>query len=133
MRTLVLSAALVLSTGCGKPSAGGAPEEAQAHDVLEAYGKNPAAADERYKGKRLALYVPGVKLGRDGPATVAVYAPGYTGGARGQFYFVSEAEAAARKPAGPTYTITGRCEGLSGNVVVFRDCTAVLWVPPPKK
>lgn len=132
----VLIAVCVFAVGCGSKLSG-TIAEVQAFDVLTAYAKNPAAADKQYKDKRLKVLVSEVAIRRRGeirdngdtPAndeTVAVFSP-----ARGDmtpsryalFYFVSENEVAKLKP-GTQYAITGDCEGLSGNTVVFRDCTA---------
>lgn len=123
MRWLML-VVLMCVAGCGKMRPTDPASEAEVHDVLTAYAKNPADADRQYKGKHLRMSVAGVKMSRDGNDTIATHSPPYVEPQRhAQFFFVNETEAATLAP-GKTYTITGRCDGLSGNVVVFRECIA---------
>lgn len=129
--SLCLVALTVFAVGCGGGKnvpdvRDGSTSEAALDELLKAYSVNPAAADEKYKGKVLKVVAYPVRMKRIDENTVADYYPiGHMDPARAaRFYFASEAEAAKLKP-GPSYTITGTCEGLSGNVVVFRDCKAV--------
>src|SRR5687768_1174561 len=111
MRAATL-ALMVFVVGCGgvknDPVArDGSTSEAVLDDVLKAYSANPAAADEKYKGKSLKVVALSVQMKRVEENTVADYTPiGHMNPARGaRFYFTSEAEAAKLKP-GPSYTIT---------------------------
>lgn len=126
MRGVILGCAVLAITavaGCNQRAV-----DTEVLPVLRAYADNPADGDRQYQGKTLRMRIPGVEIDRNTETgeTFARHSPGGTVPVRFmRFYFSSENEIAALKP-GKVYTITGRCEGIgTGNVIVFRDCSAV--------
>lgn len=128
--SLIVGGYTFQAAGC-KSRPADAAEEVKAFDVLKAYGENPAAADSRYKGKHFNIYTPGVTIRReDTGATIATHSPEYVK-THAEFRFTSEEDVAKLKK-NTKYTIYGRCDGLDGNVVVFRECVAHEWTAPAK-
>lgn len=79
-------------------------------ELGEAYDRNPAAADKKYKGKTIEIEMPWT-MERWGEETVV-----RTG--RRVYRFVSEGEA-AKVESGTFYLVRGRCDGLvGGNIVI---------------
>lgn len=123
MRTAILLSLLLL--GCGKRDAANQPVKHDEKEVAaselpikihpnqlsEEYTVNPAAADEKFKGKILETKMPWLTMARENGKTVLR-------SGRLVYRFATEEEAAKVKPS-TFYRARGRCEGLVGNDIVL--------------
>ena len=123
MRTILLLS-LVLA-GCGKRDAAHQPGKIDEQEVspdelpiktnpvriIEDYTTNPAAADEKFKGKIVEIEMPWLKMEQSGGRTILR-------NGRIVYRFANEEEAAKIKPS-TFYRVRGRCEGLVGSDIVL--------------
>ena len=123
MRTILLLSLLL--AGCGKRDAAHQPGKIDEQEVnpadlpmkcyrvglAEDYGRNPAAADEKYKGKIIEIDMPWLTMEQYSGNTILR-------AGRIVYRFANEEEAAKVRPS-TFYRVRGRCEGLMGSDIVL--------------
>ena len=121
---IILLLSLVFA-GCGKRDAAHQPGKIDEREVslselpvktnpvrlVEDYTRNPAAADEKFKGKLIEIEMPWLTMEQHGGKTILR-------AGRIVYRFANEEEAAKVKP-GTFYRVRGRCEGLAGSDIVL--------------
>lgn len=130
----VLFAALLALAGCGEREhsgggGGGAGGNAvpvasresvpfvHINPLMEAYTRNPASADQKYKGRTIETKMPWLEMEQAGGRTILR-------AGRVVYRFVSEAEAAKVETL-KWYRVRGVCEGLKGDDLVIADVRIV--------
>lgn len=105
----------------GHDRAAFAPVEADR--LAAAYDTNEIAADQRFKGKHLAISGTVENIGKDVLNTMFVTLAGPPNSFRNVQCFFGDEQGSqlARLSPGQSITVSGRCDGLFGNVLV-RDC-----------
>ena len=94
--------------------------------LAAAYGANEIAADQKFKGKRLAISGTVEGVGRDLLNSMFVTLAGPPDSFREvQCFFGDELRGQlAQLSPGQSITVAGRCDGLFGNVLI-RDCRLI--------
>jgi hypothetical protein len=101
-----------------------APAAVDPADLLQAYADDPSAADDEYKGQLVELSGTIADVGGDPSGQrYLTFAPDGGGTRRVQCFFPpDEARPRFSMRKGESVRIRGRCEGLSGDFVLVKDC-----------